>query len=593
MAFQSQLKDSIQAKQFILYVSIVAIMVIGLSTQSVRTIAAYSAFIVALGTFGLILFLAKSRLLLSRVQTVYVFWMVAVVVVLPLFFSKSPILSLEFGYVVAFGSLLMFFITKPMAKVLLYALVLVSLADSIVSISQMLEGTQRAFGFYSDIALRTLYLWVSVVFIYITAFDDRKRWLIVGRYGLMGLLLFGLHTGQSFTVNFLVLVGYLLLGLYTLLRAPEQRWRYLWFVLIGLASYALYLVFAANVDVTGIRVLSNANSLNGRTPIYVSAWVLVKESPIFGVGSGLFMYLYPSIRTEWGSAGLNVHNDYLEYWATAGLVGALPLVFVAFYFIYRNGRSILLKQFDDFAFSGLLVSIMAFSFLNFFFWRLENFILLAALWRLMDGSESAETSLTGKSRIAVSLLMVLPFTVLTARLYEHFYVEFGPELTGKDKIWTEVVLSGDSGLLPYRASNVANALSKADGAVTQNDIDQVTSRLDLAIENRVIRAPVYCARVELGLAAGFSIPNTADLIAMGLARDPSDAYCQLIKYRASVTEGDLNNALSELRTYFLSVQARQQDPNYLNDIAKTAAFDAYLGGEILFAKYFSRVEFRR
>ena len=502
----------------------------------------------------------------------YVFWMVLVAVALPLLASKSAVISLEFGYVVALGSLLMFFITPQLARLVMYALVIVSLVDSVISTIQLMDSTQRAFGLYSDIALRTLYLWISSVFLYFTIFENRNKWSVVTRYLLIGFLLFGLHTGQSFTVNFLVVIGYLWLGIYAFFKDRVHFSYFIWFLIVGVLSYGLYLWFAANVDVSGVRGLGNASSLHGRTPIYQAAWNLVQEAPFFGVGSGLFMYLYPSIRSEWGTAGLNVHNDYLEYWATAGVLGALPLVLVAGYFVYRNFMGLLQKCPEAFTYSGLLVSIMGLAFLNFFFWRIENFIIFAALWRLMDAKHCHEKQFFFRDKVAILLVMALPFLVLSARLYEHFYAEHGTLVAGQNAGWTEAVLGRDSGVLPLRASLMATALLSEDtSGLQQSAIDEIKSALDMAIAGEAIRSPVYCTRVDLGLALGESPADLKNIIDWGIERDPSDAYCQSVKYGHSIASGNLYEALSTLRIYLLSPKTKQQDPDQLNAIAQQAA----------------------
>ena len=595
MLFEKLSHYRMESRNVVLAIAVLTLLVVGLTTQSLRSLAAYSSFPIALITLVLVLLFGKNRLVLSRYQTSFVIWMTAIAVVIPVFTSKSAVYSLEFGYVVALGCVLMFFITPALARLVLYALVTVSFIDSIISTAQLMEGSQRAFGLYGDIALRTLYLWISTVFIYFTTLEHRSRGSVIARFLLIGFLLFGLHTGQSFTVNFLVVIGYLWLGIYAFFKDRAHFSYFIWFLIVGLLSYGLYLWFAANVDVSGVRELAKVSSLNGRTPIYTAAWELVREAPFFGVGSGLFMYLYPSIRTEWGSAGLNVHNDYLEYWATAGIVGALPLILVAVYFVYRNIQALHTSRGNAFTFSGLLVSIMGLAFLNFFFWRIENFIIFAALWRLMDGQLHSEKPFVFRDKVALSMLMALPFLVLSARLYENFYGAYGNFSSRQQAVWTETVLGRDSGLLTHRASLISNTLASGDtSALPEAYVTKTKLTLDKAIAQNAIRAAVYCARADLGLALGESPNELQAIVDSGIVRDPSEAYCQSVGYANSVARGDLYSALSNLRLYFLSSGlAAQANPEQLNAMAQRAAYDAFQGGEQVFAKYFSRLHFQR
>jgi len=156
-------------------------------------------------------------------------------------------------------------------------------------------------------------------------------------------------------------------------------------------------------------------------------------------------------------------------------------------------------------------------------------------------------------------------------------------------------LGRDSGLLTHRASLISNTLASGDtSALPEAYVTKTKLTLDRAIAQNAIRAAVYCARADLGLALGES-PNELKSIAdSGLVRDPSEAYCQSVSYANSVARGDLYSALSNLRLYFLSSGlAAQANPEQLNAMAQRAAYDAFQGGEQVFAKYFSRLHFQR
>ncbi len=66
-----------------------------------------------------------------------------------------------------------------------------------------------------------------------------------------------------------------------------------------------------------------------RLLIWRSAWELLKESPWWGIGLGMFPLLWQPYRYPAdGSAGYFAHNDYLQIWIEAGLPGLLLLLAV-------------------------------------------------------------------------------------------------------------------------------------------------------------------------------------------------------------------------------------------------------------------------
>ncbi len=69
----------------------------------------------------------------------------------------------------------------------------------------------------------------------------------------------------------------------------------------------------------------------GRRIIWESSWNLLKDSPWYGIGLGLFYLAYPPYRNPVdNSGGFFAHNDYLQIWIETGLPGLLLLLSVLF-----------------------------------------------------------------------------------------------------------------------------------------------------------------------------------------------------------------------------------------------------------------------
>jgi tetratricopeptide (TPR) repeat protein len=76
--------------------------------------------------------------------------------------------------------------------------------------------------------------------------------------------------------------------------------------------------------------LMGVGSMQARLLIWEGAWQLLRETPWFGIGLGMFALAYPAVRApQDSSAGFLVHNDYLQLWLEAGLPALLLILAVA------------------------------------------------------------------------------------------------------------------------------------------------------------------------------------------------------------------------------------------------------------------------
>jgi len=71
------------------------------------------------------------------------------------------------------------------------------------------------------------------------------------------------------------------------------------------------------------RHFNDLSTLNARSPQWQVAWQLFLDNPFVGTGLGTFSVLYPSLRTEYVSAGKLAHNDYLQLMHEGGLLLAI------------------------------------------------------------------------------------------------------------------------------------------------------------------------------------------------------------------------------------------------------------------------------
>ncbi len=76
-----------------------------------------------------------------------------------------------------------------------------------------------------------------------------------------------------------------------------------------------------------------------------AAWELIRDSPWLGIGPDVFWQAYAAIRPAGdGSAGLYVHNDYLQYWVERGLPGLLLVIGIVAACAYAFVRSLMARR---------------------------------------------------------------------------------------------------------------------------------------------------------------------------------------------------------------------------------------------------------
>lgn len=168
----------------------------------------------------------------------------------------------------------------------------------------------------------------------------------------------------------------------------------------------------------------------GRFVIWRESWrLLFEQSPLWGIGLGLYSLVWPPYRApEDASGGYFVHNDYLQIWIEAGLPGLLLLLSVlisAAWMVWRTLRRGDLPGTARIEIAGLsagLLAVAAHSFVQYNFYiipiLLLSGLLLARLEELVVPSRGAATHSwrwrpdkhfsTAGYRLVVLLLVSLP-----------------------------------------------------------------------------------------------------------------------------------------------------------------------------------------
>lgn len=79
-----------------------------------------------------------------------------------------------------------------------------------------------------------------------------------------------------------------------------------------------------------------------RVSVWESAWSMIRDHPIFGVGLDNFLYEYPKYinPAAWREPNLShPHNIVLDFWARLGIAGVFVLAWMLFEFYRRGSRA--------------------------------------------------------------------------------------------------------------------------------------------------------------------------------------------------------------------------------------------------------------
>ncbi|MCR9261485.1 MAG: O-antigen ligase family protein [Pseudomonadaceae bacterium] len=201
--------------------------------------------------------------------------------------------------------------------------------------------------------------------------------------------------------SWLVIVGALLFWTGLGFRQKQNRKTLAWVAaaaLVGALTYSLggTAELLANIADT---VGASDKSVSPRMLLIDSGWQMITEhAGLLGVGVFGFSLLYPQYRSiaEQNTAGLYLHNDYLQMYLELGVFGLLPLAVLVVFMGARCSRLFVENQ-SWVPGLGFLLAIgiaMLHAALNFVFYMLPIAILLGLLLSLSIGSNEKQTMQT-------------------------------------------------------------------------------------------------------------------------------------------------------------------------------------------------------
>lgn len=155
-----------------------------------------------------------------------------------------------------------------------------------------------------------------------------------------GVLLSVMILALYFTYSYATCVA-LFLALFTCLFFIKNHGKLFLIGIVSLIIFAItFFVFQKDtVKFSSLENLSSRSSLASRQTIWKVSTLLIKESPIFGIGPGNFQTAYLSKQSlfqpylEW--AVPQPHNIFLAFWLQAGIIGIVGFLMLLF-FIFKS-----------------------------------------------------------------------------------------------------------------------------------------------------------------------------------------------------------------------------------------------------------------
>ncbi|MFL6655298.1 MAG: O-antigen ligase family protein [Sulfurifustis sp.] len=174
-----------------------------------------------------------------------------------------------------------------------------------------------------------------------SAADDRApTWRRRAMYGLLLLFSFALvlttSRGATLALLLALAVAGIVLGLYKLARHA------VWPAMFVLTGFALAQV-PLNANTASLAQRLSSSETGDRLIIWTNAWRMLVETPWAGVGVGIYPLAWPPYKSPADpSSGFFVHNDYLQLWIDAGIVGLILFIAIGiclFLDVWRTVRS--------------------------------------------------------------------------------------------------------------------------------------------------------------------------------------------------------------------------------------------------------------
>ena len=486
---------------------------------------------------------------------IFVIFAVGVSMVMPGFFSKMPAVSFSSSFYVLAGAAALLWMKSEFSILLFWALVFYCLSDTFFAFYQMLHlGNTRSGGLFMDANARAIYVLITMLFVFwrLSDVNRSKKVKPVILWVLLLVLMVGFHSAQSRAM--LALGGLSLIGLllYALFRSPQLRKSVLGITIAAVAGFFIFYVLFQFVPSDGLAFLNKPDGPDVRFEIWSTSWQLIKEHPIVGHGFGLFKYLYPSVRTEMGTAGHFVHNDFLEHWLASGIPGLILTLIPVVFFSYQFLKSFAKAQYQQTLFAGMGLSLMGFAFFNYFFWRLENLIVLAAVWKLAEDQSDSSTlvNVPFKHKVIAMLIFVLPVASLIAKVDEEYAIIQGGESVSKMLSWSDLILGDESQLVPMRARWIyTQIVNGKPESIDYVKLSILIDQLDSEIARGTVLPLFYCSRAELGLILNESYEETITYISSAEKLEPTNIYCAFVRFNTNIIHEKSELALEQIYAF--------------------------------------------
>jgi len=133
--------------------------------------------------------------------------------------------------------------------------------------------------------------------------------------------------------------------------------------LLVIAIIGFFIINSINMKLFLNRLASYRDlTFSGRVEIWKGTLKVIRESPFFGTGLGMFIYHFPKYRPE----GLNMfvnyaHNDYLQVMAEMGIFGLICMVYMIFLIIKKGFTtySVSSTRFKRFVTIGATIGVLS------------------------------------------------------------------------------------------------------------------------------------------------------------------------------------------------------------------------------------------
>lgn len=154
------------------------------------------------------------------------------------------------------------------------------------------------------------------------------------------------------------------------------KYRKIWPKKYFFIIFIIFIVFITVVVFSkfeNIKNLSNRSSLASRVMIWKSAGLMIKNSPLFGIGPGNFQNKYLEYQKyfppylEW--AVPQPHNLYLAFWLEAGLAGLIGFIWLMILFFRDNKFAIKNNRELGILLFGIMVYNLVHGLVDTTYWR--------------------------------------------------------------------------------------------------------------------------------------------------------------------------------------------------------------------------------